>query len=52
MGRFQIWFKTKQEKCELITTHPNSDIHFKDKNKVLKVKTATYLGMQPWYKKH
>ena len=44
MGRFQIWVKAKQEKCELIETHPNDNIHFKDKTKVVKVKTATYLG--------
>ena len=36
--------KTKQEKSELITTHPNANIHFKDKSKVIKVKSATYLG--------
>ena len=44
MGRIRIWINTKQEKCELITTHPNANIHFKDKNKVIKVKSATYLG--------
>ena len=44
MGRIQIWIKTKQEKCELITTHQNANLHFTDKTKVLKVKSATYLG--------
>ena len=44
MGRIQIWTQTKQEKCELINTHPNANIYFADKSKVLKVKSATYLG--------
>ena len=44
MGRIQIWTKTKQEKCELITTHQNANIHFKDKSKVIKLKSATYIG--------
>jgi len=41
---FRYGLKLNKKKCELITTHPNADIHFKDKSKVLKVKIATYLG--------
>jgi len=41
---FRYGLKLNKKKCELITTHQNADIHFKDKTKVVKVKTATYLG--------
>ena len=41
---FRYGLKLNKKKCELITTHPNADVHFKDKSKVLKVRTATYLG--------
>ena len=44
MGRIQTWTKTKQEKCELITTHQNVNKRIKDKSKVIKVRSATYLG--------
>ena len=30
-------------KCELITTHPNADIHFGDETKINKTRKAVYL---------
>ena len=38
--------KLNKTKCEVITTHPNANIHFGDGTKIKKVKQATYLGCQ------
>ena len=38
--------KLNKGKCELITTHPNADIHFEDKTQIKKSTKATYLGCE------
>ena len=41
---FRYGLKLNKQKCELITTHQQANIHFKDNTKVPKVRLATYLG--------
>ena len=41
---FRYGLKLNKHKCELITTHQQANIHFKDNTKVPTVRLATYLG--------
>ena len=36
--------KLNKAKCEVISTHPNANIHFPDGTKIRHVRTSTYLG--------
>ena len=41
---FRYGLKLNRNRCELISTHSDADIHFQDNTKIQNVKSATYLG--------